>query len=254
METTKKTFFILLPLFFFLINGAFALDFSIQPIRIYMSAEKNTAVFKIENLTEKKTITVETEVKEWDQDENGKFILKETEDLIVVPPYIELEPRQKQLVKLAYLGSFDGKTQKTYRLIVKQIPQEIKPEKNPKKIKTAIQIVLHVSVPVFVNPPGVDISYDLDITPVYKGKDKIVLDIKNKGNGFTRIINVQCLKGDKEIYNKDYAFYILPQKEVKFIIKKFTNENGKSTVAQFEEIPDKIKITLEDGKEISINL
>ncbi|WP_029520835.1 fimbria/pilus periplasmic chaperone [Persephonella sp. IF05-L8] len=254
MKYMGRNFLILLSFFLIFWGNSLAVDFSIQPIRIYMSAKKNTAVFKIENLTDEKTITVETEVKVWDQDKNGKFILKDTEDLIVVPPYIELKPKQKQLVKLAYLGTFDGQVQKAYRLLVKQIPEEIEVEKNPKKIKTAIQIVLHISVPVFINPPGVDISYDLEITPVYKGKDKIVLDIRNKGNGFARIIGVQCFKGDKEIYNKDYAFYILPLKEVNFEIKKFVKKDGKYTQMQFEEIPDKIKILLEDGKEISLNL
>jgi len=45
-------------------STSFAVDFSIQPIRLYVSPKKNTAVFEITNLTDKKTIRVETEIKE----------------------------------------------------------------------------------------------------------------------------------------------------------------------------------------------
>ncbi|WP_457625648.1 fimbrial biogenesis chaperone [Persephonella sp.] len=233
---------------------SFAVDFSIQPIRLYVSPKKNTAVFEITNLTDKKTIRVETEIKKWDQDENGKFILEDTEDAIVVPPYIELAPKQKQLIKLAYLGSFDGNIQKAYRLYIKQIPDEIKVEKNPKKVKTAIQIVVNISVPVFVNPPDAELKYNLSFTPVEVSKEKIVLQVRNTGNAFARITKAVLYKGDREIYSNDYALYILPQKNIKFVIKNIYEEDEKLKVSTFNELPDKIVITLEDGKEYTVNL
>ncbi|WP_457642895.1 fimbrial biogenesis chaperone [Persephonella sp.] len=247
----RSVILFLLPFLF--VIPSYALDFGIKPIRIYMNPSKNTAIFEVQSLTDK-TITIETEIKKWDENKKGEFILEDTEEMVVVPPYIKLEPRQRQLVKLAYLGGYDTKLQKSYRLILKQLPEEVKLEKNPKKIKTAVQIVLNISVPVFVNPPGIELYYKMDFSPISVSKKEVVLAVKNSGTAFARIIKVILYKRDKEIFKRDYALYILPQKEVEFSITPPKAKDDSEENNTFIDIPDKIKIILEDEKEFVINL
>jgi len=59
-----------------------------------MENGKNTAVFEIQNLSDKKII-IETEAKKWIQNEKGEDLLNDTEDIIVIPPYIELKGKQR---------------------------------------------------------------------------------------------------------------------------------------------------------------
>ncbi len=247
----KKLYITLLLFSFFYFFPAFALDFAIKPIRIYMNPQKNTAVFEIQSLTDK-TIRIETEVKKWSQKKDGSFVLEDTEDMVVVPPFIKLEPRQKQLVKLAYLGGYDSKVQGTYRLILKQLPEELKFEEKPKSIKTVVQVVLHLSVPIFINPPGTELYYNLSFLPQNVSKKEVSLLVRNSGNAFSRILNVILIKGDKEIYRQKMALYVLPQKEIVLTIKPPKDKDKKET--EFQEIPDKIKIITEDEKEFIINL
>ena len=201
-------------------------------------------------MTDKK-ITVESEVKEWDQDENGKDILKNTEDMIVVPPYIELEGKQKQLVRLAYLSAPPENKQKTFRLILKQLPKEIKVKEKPKKIQTIIQVVLHISVPIFVNPIKGDLNYNLNFKKVKVSDKEVVLTVQNSGNAFARIVGFKLLKNNEEIYSNSMVKYVLPDKKFKIVIKK----KGKDKKEEpFGAVPDKVKFELEDGKEITVNL
>ncbi|WP_457623311.1 fimbrial biogenesis chaperone [Persephonella sp.] len=241
---------VLLPLIFFV--KSYALDFAIKPIRININLPKTTAVFQIQSLTDK-TITIETEIKSWDMNKDGSFKLSDTEDLVVVPPFIKLAPRQKQLVKIAYLGEHDLKKQGTYRLYLKQLPRELDLSKNPEKVETAVQIVLHISVPIFVNPQDVPLSYSLTFEPEEVSRKEVKILVKNTGNAFSRIVKAILYKGDKEIFDRDYALYILPGNEVEFVIKppkdKTTNKEQ-----EFTDIPDKVKIITEDEKEIIINL
>ncbi len=245
-------FLLLFSLFLGTLSYSYSLDFGISPIRIFITPEKTTAVFEIKNLSDKK-IFVETDISKWDQDEKGNDLLIPTENMVVVPPYIELEPKQKQLVRLAYLDGFN-QPQEYYRLILRQVPEKIKPEKNPKKIKTLIQVVLNISVPVFVNKTN-DLSYELVIHPEEVTKERVVFVAQNKGNAFTRIVKVGLFKGEKEIYSKSLAKYILPKKHVYFEIKKTVKDGeGKLKEVPFDEIPDKMVIVLEDEKEFTIRL
>ncbi|WP_456392488.1 fimbrial biogenesis chaperone [Persephonella sp.] len=241
---------VLLPLIFFV--KSYALDFAIKPIRIYVNLPKTTAVFQIQSLTDK-TITIETEVKYWQMNRDGSFKLEDTEDLVVVPPFIKLAPRQKQLIKIAYLGEHNLNKQGTYRLILKQLPQELDLSKKPDKIKTAVQIVLHISVPIFVNPPGVPLGYNLSFEPEEVSKKEVKIIVKNNGNAFGRIIKAILYKGNEEIFSRDYALYVLPGDEIEFVIKP---PKDKKTLEEkeFPDIPDKVKIITEDEKEIIVNL
>ncbi|MDQ7055734.1 MAG: fimbria/pilus periplasmic chaperone [Persephonella sp.] len=240
---------VFLPLFYFF--PVFSLDFTIKPIRIYMTYKKNTAVFEIQSLTDK-TIRIETEIKKWGQRKDGSFILEETEDMVVVPPFIKLEPRQKQLVKIAYLGDYDSKLQGSYRLILKQLPEELKFDKKPKKIKTVVQVVLHLSIPIFVNPPDTQLYYNLSFLPEKVSKKEVQIVVRNRGNAFARILNITLYKGGKEIFQKRMALYILPQREIFLSIKPPEDKDKKNT--EFKDIPDKIEIVTEDEKEFIFSL
>ena len=248
----RATVFVILSVILLTYSITYALDFVVKPIRIYVFPQKTTAVFEIQSLTDKK-IAVEAEVRKWDQDPEGNDILVPTEDVVVVPPYIELEGRQKQLVRLAYLGNF-SRPQEFYRLLLRQVPRKIKPEKNPKKVKPYIQILLNLSIPVFVNSKS-DINYSLNFEPKEKSKEKVSLTIKNDGNAFAKIVHVSLFKGEKEIFSKNMVKYVLPKKEILFELKKTkVGVNGKITTEPFEDIPDKMVIVLEDAKEITIEL
>ncbi|WP_456401955.1 fimbrial biogenesis chaperone [Persephonella sp.] len=253
-EYFKLVSFIKLIVIFLVLNigTVYGLDFVVKPIRIYVPPNKNTAVFEIQSLTNKK-IAIEAEIRKWDQDESGEDILVPTEEMVVVPPYIELEGKQKQLVRIAYVGGRE-KPIETFRLLLKQVPAQVVPEKDPKKVKSQIQIVLNLSIPVFIMR-NTDVNYKLSINPIDKSKEKVTLLIKNEGALFARIAYISLFKDGKEIYSKRVLKYILPNKTIKYEFRKSKiGPNGKPIYEPFDEIPDKAVIVLEDETEFTINL
>jgi len=255
MEKRRVKIFTFPFLFLFLLSTTvYALDFSIKPIRIFISNGKTTGVFEIKSLTEEK-IALETEVKKWDQDEDGNFILTDTEEMLVVPPYLELEGGQRQLVRVAYLGGFESGKQEFFRLFVRELPKDIKESENPQKVKTSIQILLNLSVPIFVTPKGLNPVYKIELIESEKTENAVTIRLKNIGNGFAKIIGIQLLKDNEEIYSTDASKYILPERSLLMkVVNIKLDENKKPVVVPFKDIPNKIKLIMEDEKEIIFNI
>lgn len=219
-----------------------------------MENGKNTAVFEIQNLSDKKII-IETEAKKWIQNEKGEDLLNDTEDIIVIPPYIELKGKQRQLIKLAYLGDPPLEKQLTYRMILKQLPQPIKEKGKSDKVKTFLQIVFHINVPIFINPINKDIKYDLHISKVDLDRRKVVFHVENTGNQFARIIGIVFFRDDQVILTKRLIKYILPGSQFDITITKDekVKDKDKNSIL-FDILPNKAKIFLEDKNAIEISL
>ena len=255
MERVKTKIHIF-PFLFLLIFSSvtWALDFSIRPIRIFISNGKTTGVFEIRSLTDKK-LALETEVKKWDQDEDGNFILTDTEEMLVVPPYIELEGGQRQLVRVAYLGGFESGKQEFFRLFVRELPKDIKETENPEKVRTSIQVLLNLSVPIFVTPKGLNPVYKVELVDAQKSEKMITLRLKNIGNGFAKIIGIELYKDDEKIFSTDASKYILPERSILLkVVNIKLNKDKKPEMVPFKDIPNKIKLIMEDDKEIIFNI
>lgn len=255
MERVKTKVYIF-PFLFLLIFSSvtWALDFSIRPIRIFISNGKTTGIFEIRSLTDKK-IALETEVKKWDQDEDGNFILTDTEEMLVVPPYIELEGGQRQLVRVAYLGGFESGKQEFFRLFVRELPKDIKEAGNPEKVRTSIQVLLNLSVPIFVTPKGLNPVYKVELVDAQKSEKMITLRLKNIGNGFAKIIGIELYKDDEKIFSTDASKYILPERSILLkVVNIKLNKDKKPEMVPFKDIPNKIKLIMEDDKEIIFNI
>lgn len=251
-----KTKIHIFPFLFLLIFSSvtWALDFSIRPIRIFISNGKTTGVFEIRSLTDKK-LALETEVKKWDQDEDGNFILTDTEEMLVVPPYIELEGGQRQLVRVAYLGGFESGKQEFFRLFVRELPKDIKETENPEKVRTSIQVLLNLSVPIFVTPKGLNPVYKVELVDAQKSEKMITLRLKNIGNGFAKIIGIELYKDDEKIFSTDASKYILPERSILLkVVNIKLNKDKKPEMVPFKDIPNKIKLIMEDDKEIIFNI
>ncbi len=249
-KTFKSLFFLL-----FLFLPSYGMDFMIKPVRIFMENGKNTAVFEIQNLSDKK-ITIETEAKKWTQNQKGEDILEDTEDIIVIPPYIELKAKQRQLIKLAYLGDPPLDKQLTYRMILKQLPEPIKEKEKSDKVKTVLQVVFHISVPIFINPLNKELKYDLHISKVYINKENAVFHVENSGNQYARIVGITFFRDNRVIFGKKLVKYVLPGKSFDITIEneKIKDNNKKDNSTLFDILPDKAKIFLEDRNVIEIPL
>jgi len=92
-------------------------------------------------------------------------------------------------------------------MILKQLPQPIKEKGKSDKVKTFLQIVFHINVPIFINPINKDIKYDLHISKVDLDRRKVVFHVENTGD-------------DQVILTKRLIKYILPGSQFDITITK----------------------------------
>lgn len=138
----------------------------------------------------------------WSQ-RDGEDVLTETAEVVVSPPIIEVAPRATQTIRLVLKVAGPVATERTFRLLIDEIPREGTPD-------TGVDIRLRYSVPVFVLPAG-------DVAPVlawrvYRSGTDWMLGVANTGTlhaqlGATALRNAAGTQFD---ISKGLLGYVLP--------------------------------------------
>jgi fimbrial chaperone protein len=194
------------------VSRSFASDFQVQPTTIELSAKVKSGVFSVVNNGNEK-IDFQVSLQEWNQDEKGKDVLTETNDIVFFPKIMSVEPNSQRAVRIG-LKVLPSTKEKTYRLFVQEIPtpknqQDI--EVKDKNIKAGVTIAFRFSMPIFVKPLKPQESCVFDSIEMSKGVVKAV--VKNTGNVHIKTRAVKFIGKDaegKEIFSKEIAgWYIL---------------------------------------------
>ncbi len=189
-------------LFFNFQNKGFAAEWRISPIRIEMAPQDKSTSITVYN-EDKIPINFQVKAMLWTQDDKGKDLYEDTEDIIFFPKVFTLQPGKERLIRLGVKNSTPLR-EKSYRLYVEEIPSQ------PNKEGVAVQIALRFGIPIFVKPLKEETKWE--ITKKTVTNSTFILDIENKGNHHFQIhyIKVKGYSGEKEILSKDIkGWYIL---------------------------------------------
>jgi fimbrial chaperone protein len=107
------------------------------------------AVLRLTNLADA-PLRFELKNQRWDQTPNGDFNLVPSDDLLVTPQVMTLRPNQTLFVRIAFMGT-RGEREKSYRVLVAELPAFYAPAQRPGLSLTTRSAV---NVPVFVAPLG----------------------------------------------------------------------------------------------------
>ncbi|WP_454672885.1 fimbrial biogenesis chaperone [Achromobacter pestifer] len=132
----------------------------------------------------------------WDQ-EGGDDVLTATEEVQASPPIIQVAPGGEQLVRLVRASREVGPTERSYRLIIDEIPDPATPG------ISGVVLRLRYSVPVFVAgaapSPAPDLAWQ-----VQQAGDSWVLRLSNTGTRYAQVAAVQILNAaGKPVANVD---------------------------------------------------
>ena len=187
-------------------------NFSVSPVRIYMSPKDRATAVTVINDGDNELV-MQADLYEWKQKPDGEDELKLTEDMFLSPPIIKLAPKSRQVVRLARLVPLQSSDQITYRMIVREIPEA----------KTAgkeldVQIALAFSLPVFITPPGAKAKLSCSTERVTANTINAVCE--NTGNAYSHptAILLNTESGAKIAENQ--GGYILPGIKRRFVIKR----------------------------------
>jgi fimbrial chaperone protein len=224
------------------LSPAYAGTFTISPLRVDFADATGTAVLTVRN-GDAKPVVVQTQGLAWSQ-EGGQDALTPSRDLLVSPAVFTLPAGGSQLVRVALRRNVDPARELTYRLLLQEVPQEASPDFN------GLQIVLRLSVPVFVEPLA-------PATPqiawvAARGTDgKLSLSARNDGSAHARIhrFSVKTADGATTVLDQPELSYVLPgsSRHWTFDDNNNTRPNAQSTTGPGMAGPYRLEGTTDRG-------
>lgn len=186
-----------------LTTQATAGQFSVSPLRIQMTARDRATAITLTNEGDTELV-MQADIYHWKQKPDGQDDLELSEDMILSPPILKLPPHSRQVVRLARLRPVQSGDQKTYRLIVREIP-EVQVTQGTVKL----QIAMAFSLPIFISPPGT--KRELLCTTERGVTNNIRAFCENQGNAYAQPVDfvLKNLEG-KQLATKEAGGYVLP--------------------------------------------
>lgn len=224
-------------------------NFSITPVKIYMTPRDRAVAVTIEN-EDATPLVVQAEGFAWAQSPDGKDKLMPTEDLIISPPIIQIPPKGRQIVRLARVGVPDLANQQIYRLVVSEVPEAGPPKTSSKdgKVHIGLEFYLAMSMPVFITPPAA--KPELVCQFGKSAKAELVASCKNTGTAYAQIRQMTFLRSEKKLGDYEVgAKYLLPGASQSLALKPVN-----SSPATLSAGPAVARLQFDDGKTLDLNI
>jgi fimbrial chaperone protein len=190
-------------------------QFAVQPVRIFMQVRDRAAAITVVNEGDTELV-MQADLYQWKQTQiTGEDELTLSEEMILAPPVLKLAPKAKQVVRLALLKPSSPTELRTYRMIIREIPEARPPRENA----ATLQLALAFSLPVFITPPGAkrQVACSLERS----APAAVFANCENTGNAYAQLINFQLLdSAGKVLATGSQSGYILPGIKRRFELKK----------------------------------
>lgn len=156
--------------------GLFAADFSVSPMIVEFERGVRSAEIQVRNL-DQQPIRFQIRGTDWSQDENGKNVYVDSRSLIWFPRALELEPGESRIIRVGVRAT-PATEEQAYTLFLTEVP--LGRSKAGKSGGAQIQLLLSISVPVFVPPAKPRPGGEVESTELRDGNLNVV--IANGGN------------------------------------------------------------------------
>lgn len=176
-------------------------------------------------------INAQVRVFRWSQS-SYKDQLAASQGLVISPPMLTIPPGGKQLIRVIRTGSA-AKVEDAYRLSINELPQSAAKKNN-------LQFVLHYSVPVFIQPPGVTDTYAKLQWQIKHSEGRAWLEVSNQGDGHAQLseVNIITASGSRRNITPGLLGYVLPGSTMRWPLPASAGQgekleamvNGKKTV------------------------
>jgi fimbrial chaperone protein len=119
--------------------------FNVSPLKVVLSGKSSSALVEITNQSAE-PLRLQLSVSSWDQSPTGELLLKETDEVLLFPPLLTVEPGEKRKIRLGAVTP-RGATEKSYRIILEELP----PTADSKaEARNQIRVLTRMTIPVFL--------------------------------------------------------------------------------------------------------
>jgi fimbrial chaperone protein len=185
---------------------------AVTPIRVELSSAQRSVALTVRNDGDQPTV-VQAQLVAWSQVDNDDR-LEPTTDVLASPPIFTVAPGASQVVRIALLRAPDPARERSYRVLVTEVPGK------PQADSTGAQFALKISIPIFVDASGAKTSPQLEWSATRTAKGELALTAINTG---AKHVQVQAIEVTKAGSDPDARFaglwYILPGQRRTITIK-----------------------------------
>ena len=190
-----------------------ATSWAIDPVRIELSPEQQTAVINIKNGSDLPT-SIQIQVVAWSQ-LSGKDIYTPTRELLVSPPIITIAPNGEQIIRTALRRQVDMTNELAYRINLLELPPQ------PTAGFMGLQVALRIGLPVFVKPQNVKMAPKMTWSISLMPDNNLRLGLKNEGNAHVQVSDFALyVPGNNQpIASESGSSYVLAEQTREWILK-----------------------------------
>jgi len=168
----------LVTLLFFLQNAGIphptqAGALSISPVRITLPSGITSGLMTVRNESPD-PVRLQLSLHAWSQDPEGEMKLMPSEDLVIFPGLLQLQPNEARKVRIGLPAQQNVAIEKSYRIFLDELPEAKKLERNQ------VRVLARIGVPIFLQPKEPKPS--LAPTIGESSAEGFLVELKNTGN------------------------------------------------------------------------
>jgi len=192
----------LLSIFILFISPGLALAINVVPFSGELDLSKQSNYkFKVLNPSSNET-AVKISVVQWKINEQGEEIRIPDSELTIFPKRLLIKPKGERSVRVSYRNNSFPAIEKTYRIIVEQVPVNRNNKGNSKR-KAAINILTKYVTSFYVKPR--DANSKISVISSNSIENGFSLKIRNDGNAHTHFIqpSMTIQQSDNKLFISD---------------------------------------------------
>lgn len=166
-------------------TGAFAGEFTINPLRVTLDRTARSSEVVVRN-EDTAVMRMQVQAMEWTQGADGADRYQPTDALVYFPRTMEIPPGESRIVRVGVRGA-PATREDAYRLFIEELPPP--PGSEPDGGGAQLRIYLRVGVAVFVAPPQPERK--AEITRLAVSGRRVDWEVRNLGNVSVRADEIE---------------------------------------------------------------
>jgi fimbrial chaperone protein len=164
--------------------------FNVKPIRVFLSKDTDSTVLTIEN-QDQRVLRLQVRAFAWSNDRQGQPVLTPSDDLIVFPTLVDINPMEHRSIRIGFSGTAAAK-ELTYRIALDEMPSlesQLSRSKQP-----GLEVRTRITVPVFFSPLISTTKAQIDDLSLNKGVVRV--SFSNQGNVHATVSKAEIIGRD----------------------------------------------------------
>jgi len=180
-------------------------SFSVNPVRVTLSASQTVAAVTVRNEGTEPTV-VQLETSSWSQSD-GQNVLVPSTEILATPPILTIAPGTSRIIRVGLRRAPDAQRELTYRLFLREVPP-------PTPLAQALRVALLISMPIFVDPPHKP-APEIHWRAVRTKDGQIRVHARNSGTAHVQLgqLDVALAADGKIVATQSMSEYVLPDND-----------------------------------------